>query len=643
MRCIRPLLCLLLAAVGGPLAGQSYGFTVQAGAYQRQGTTVCTRVADSIWAQRSSLSLVELSEGRREVTDAQWADGKICFALAGTTAANSQRVYELVLDSPQGTAPALRAQTSPAGAMLTNGDRQLLHYRVAPASLPPGVDPIYARGNFIHPLITPAGDTLTRIQPPDHYHHYGIWNPWTRVEWNGREYDFWNLIRGHGTVVSEGPPIVTSGSVYSGLTAHSAYLAFRDSAVRQPHDRVLAETTDLRLWPAGDDRYLVDYRSRQTNVTEQPFVVKAYRYQGFGFRARADWNDDNTTLLTSEGLDKADGNATRARWIDVNGPTVSGRAGILFMAHPDNFNSPEQLRIWPTGANEGRENVFVNFNPAQDRDYPLRPGGTYELKYRLLVYDGLIDTATAERQWRDFAHPPRVQWQRGTDRPLVLVYTRNGEGFVHDNIPASIAAIERLGRENGFDVDSTDDPGSFTPTNLAKYDALVFSNTNNDVFATPEQEAAFKAYMTAGGAFVGIHSACGSERDWPWFWRNLGGKFHRHANRQDFDVAVVDPDHPSTRDLPSTWHVRDDECYYLRQLNPGIRVLLAADLRTVTDSVGRADYPADTFGNSFPTSWYHHTDGGHQWYTSLGHRIEHYSDPLFLRHILGGIQWAIEQ
>jgi type 1 glutamine amidotransferase len=103
---------------------------------------------------------------------------------------------------------------------------------------------------------------------------------------------------------------------------------------------------------------------------------------------------------------------------------------------------------------------------------------------------------------------------------------------------------------------------------------------------------------------------------------------------------VVDSTHVSTDFLPHTWHIVDDECYYLKQLNPAIHVLLAADLTTVDDEEGKTTYPADTFGDIFPTSWCHTTDGGRQWYTSLGHRKEHYSDSLFMRHILGGIEWA---
>ncbi len=642
------LLGTLLALATATLSGQAgppvATFTVHAGPSARLNTPVCYPL-DTL--SPISWTLRETTAGRTAELPVQSADGQLCWVLTGETPAGSERTFALSAGpSPSPAGETVTVEDRDGAVHFSLGDQEVLAYQYAKAGVPEGVDPIYARGGFIHPLRSPQGGTLTRIQPPDHYHHYGVWNPWTHTEYRGRELDFWNLVRGHGTVDSRGVRDVRAGPVYAGLTADLTYLAFRDSAVTTDPEEVLDETLDLMVYPPaeGEAGYLVDFSSTQHNPTEYPFTVKAYRYQGFGLRATERWDDTNVHLLTSAGHDKSDGNATRARWMDVRGPTEAGQAGVLLMAHPDNFNSPEQIRIWPTGSNDGKENVFLNFNPAQDRDYPLRPGGTYHLRYRMLVYDGAIDTVDANRYWQDFAYPPRVI--RDGASPLtgkhVLVYTRNGKGFVHDNIPASIAAIRKLGEENGFQVTASDDPGLFTAEGLKPFDLLVFSNTNNDVFDTPEQEAAFQAYIRGGGAFVGIHSACGSERDSPWFASVLGGRFYRHAKRQDFDVVVLDADHPSTSFLPPTWHIKDDECYYLNQLNPNIHVVLAADLTTVEDPEGKSTYPADTFGDLFPTAWYHTTDGGRQWYTSLGHRIEHYSDPLFLRHILGGMEWAAQ-
>ena len=225
----------------------------------------------------------------------------------------------------------------------------------------------------------------------------------------------------------------------------------------------------------------------------------------------------------------------------------------------------------------------------------------------------------------------------------VLVYTRNfvtnGKGYVHANIPDSIAAIRKLGAENGFAVDASDDPKLFTAENLKQYAVLVFSNSNNEAFENDEQREAFRRYIQAGGGFVGIHSASGSERAWPWFWALLGGKFVRHPKIQQFEVRVKDPSHPATKDLPATFDW-SDECYYLDHLNVGNKILLVTDPAKIDDPK-KAEYPGDRFGDALPLAWYHEFEGGRAFYTSLGHKKEDYTNPIMTKQILGGILWAM--
>ena len=229
------------------------------------------------------------------------------------------------------------------------------------------------------------------------------------------------------------------------------------------------------------------------------------------------------------------------------------------------------------------------------------------------------------------------------DARKVLVYTRNhvtnGKGFVHDNIQKSVDAIKKLGEENGFGVDVSSEPDVFTPENLKQYAAVIFSNSNNEAFETQSQRDSFRRYIRGGGAFVGIHSASGSEREWPWFWNLLGGKFRRHPKIQPFEVRVVDKDHPATRELPAsfTW---DDECYYLDNLNKSLRPLLVTDPGKLDDPK-KDEYPGNLFGDAMPLAWYHEFEGGRSFYTALGHKKEHYQDPILLKHIRGGILWAI--
>ncbi len=225
----------------------------------------------------------------------------------------------------------------------------------------------------------------------------------------------------------------------------------------------------------------------------------------------------------------------------------------------------------------------------------------------------------------------------------ILVYTRNytpdGKGYVHECIATSVEAIRKMGRENGFTVDHSDDPAVFTVDNLSKYSALVFSSSNNEAFSDDSQRKAFESYVRAGGGLVGIHSATGSERNWPTFWHIMGGKFLRHPKMQKFTLRVKDSTHPATRTLPATFEW-EDECYYNEHINPAMKVLLVTDPAKLDDPK-KAEYPGDRFGDSLPLAWYLTEDNTRRFYTALGHKKEHYSDPLLYNQILGGILWAM--
>ena len=225
----------------------------------------------------------------------------------------------------------------------------------------------------------------------------------------------------------------------------------------------------------------------------------------------------------------------------------------------------------------------------------------------------------------------------------VLVYTRNfvttGKGYVHENISTSVETIRELGKQHGFEVDSSDDPKLFTPDNLKQYKVIVFSNSNNEAFENDAQRDAFRKFIQAGGGLVGIHSAAGSERAWPYFWSVMGGKFIRHPKLQKFTVTVKDRTHPATAGLPATFEW-EDECYLFEHMNPDVKVLLTTDPAKLEDPK-RAEQPGELRGGMYPLSWYNTFDGGREYYIGLGHKKEHYANPLFRQQILGGILWAM--
>jgi len=214
----------------------------------------------------------------------------------------------------------------------------------------------------------------------------------------------------------------------------------------------------------------------------------------------------------------------------------------------------------------------------------------------------------------------------------VLVFSKTA-GFRHSSIGVGRTAIRKLGQENGFSVDTTEDAGAFTSKNLARYRAVVFLNTTGDVLDAAQQDD-FERYIQAGGGYVGIHSATDTEYDWPWYGRLAGAWFNGHPGNPNVRKAtyrVIDKSHLSTTGFPDTLF-REDEFYNFKSIDPTIHTLIEIDEKT---------YEGGTNGAHHPMSWYHEYDGGRAWYTNMGHTEATYSEPLFLRHLLGGLRYAM--
>lgn len=210
----------------------------------------------------------------------------------------------------------------------------------------------------------------------------------------------------------------------------------------------------------------------------------------------------------------------------------------------------------------------------------------------------------------------------------VLVFSKTA-GFRHDSIPAAIKALKDLGARHNFIVDATEDANAFSDANLTLYKAVVFLLTTGDAL-NESQQGAFERYIRAGKGYVGIHSASDTEYNWPWYGGLVGAYFDSHPAIQRATIHLENRNHTSTARLPNPW-VRTDEWYNFR-VNPRASVQVLARLDESTYSGGTmVDHPI---------AWYHTYDGGRAWYTAGGHTSESYSEPEFLEHLRGGIEYA---
>lgn len=211
----------------------------------------------------------------------------------------------------------------------------------------------------------------------------------------------------------------------------------------------------------------------------------------------------------------------------------------------------------------------------------------------------------------------------------ILVFSKTA-GFRHSSIPDGKRAILEIARQNGFIADTTENAVYFTDDSLKKYAAVVFLNTTGDIL-NDEQQAAFERYIHAGGGYAGVHAASDTEYGWPWYGKLVGAYFIKHPEQQEAILHVTDRTHISTKHLPAEWK-RKDEWYNFKDINPDIHVLITIDEKS---------YQGGSNGDNHPMAWYHSFDGGRAWYTALGHTEASYTDPNFLKHLEGGILYAM--
>jgi len=306
-----------------------------------------------------------------------------------------------IVERVSGSATVASATRDRGNVTFAVGTRPIATFVGTPGSLPsPTIKPVFLRGGYVHPVRTPSGRIVTDDYPSDHFHHHGIWFAWTKTQFQGRHPDFWNVQAGTGRVDFEKIDTTWSGPVNAGVRARLKYVD-----VGGPSPVVaLNEEWTTRVFAAGEGARpynVFDVELVQTAI-DAPLVLDEYRYGGIGVRGPASSRPlDNAFFLTSEGKDRSNGDATRGRWFHLGSRVDGAMAGIAILGHPDNFRSPEPMRLNPT-------DPFFCFAPPQLGGFEIKPGTPYVARYRLIAADGAADAGELNRLWTDYATPPVV-------------------------------------------------------------------------------------------------------------------------------------------------------------------------------------------------------------------------------------------
>ncbi|KPL22937.1 MAG: hypothetical protein AMJ75_07075 [Phycisphaerae bacterium SM1_79] len=234
----------------------------------------------------------------------------------------------------------------------------------------------------------------------------------------------------------------------------------------------------------------------------------------------------------------------------------------------------------------------------------------------------------------------------------VLVW---GHVWTHQPNPYAEKALEILAQKTGaFKAVISDDPRLLRSDKLKQFDALVMNNIHErepflpDDFARlkDEQKAAAQKfdkaikqsileYVRSGKGVVGIHAATAACQSWPEYGDMMGAYYGGHIH-QEVVIRPEDPKHPINACFGGKPFTIRDEIYIFREpySRKKVHVIASLDLSRMEDPQKRPD-------KDYAVSWLRAYGKGRVFYTTLGHEPATYWNPVFLQHLLAGVQFAI--
>jgi type 1 glutamine amidotransferase len=211
------------------------------------------------------------------------------------------------------------------------------------------------------------------------------------------------------------------------------------------------------------------------------------------------------------------------------------------------------------------------------------------------------------------------------------------KGFRHTTCSYGKPIITKLGEESGaFKTICSEDPKVINPEFLSGIDCVILNSTTGP-FLDEAQRTALLEYVRNGGGLVGIHAATDALYDWPEYPSLIGGWFDGHPWNEEVTIDVEVPEHPACEGVPNPWKIAD-EIYQQRNWSRD-EVCVLMSLNTQQTDMTKPGIKRQD--GDFGIAWCKQFGKGRSFYTALGHRNEVMDDPIYQKHLLGGILWAL--
>ncbi len=253
--------------------------------------------------------------------------------------------------------------------------KPVLAYNYGRVLPPAGVDvERYWRSSYIHPLYGLDGEIVTDDFPKDHYHHRGVYWTWPETRVGERRMDVWTIIGARQLFQKWLMKEVTEDHVEIGV--QNAWF-FDDD----PEPKV-QETIFFTVHPAEKDYRAIDFRLRFKNVCNEDVSFLGAENKGYGgFSFRPNAGNRPFTFVAADGIVERDALSHETPWASIGwkGEGKADAAGIAIFQHPSNPGFPHPGWIF-------RHYGFLGVSWPHEQNHILKPGESFELRYRLLVH-----------------------------------------------------------------------------------------------------------------------------------------------------------------------------------------------------------------------------------------------------------------
>ncbi|MEC7288675.1 MAG: ThuA domain-containing protein [Pseudomonadota bacterium] len=252
----------------------------------------------------------------------------------------------------------------------------------------------------------------------------------------------------------------------------------------------------------------------------------------------------------------------------------------------------------------------------------------------------------AEDPGYDAVAPHITKWMQ---QPAILVFSKT-QGWRHnEGIAGADKFFVDLSRERGYGIFTTVNAAVFNADDLSRFEVVVFNNTTGDALS-PDQEAAFQAWLEAGGAWIGLHgSGDNTHADWPWYANSIiGPTFTGHPLTPHFHIVRVetlDAAHPVMADAPEVWR-HDDEWYFFdsHPRDYGLRPLAGIhedDFEpTGADIENLATWAMGATAAEHPIIWVGCPGAGRSFYSAIGHSDLSYEVETYRQILFNAFDWV---